>query len=390
MDGKRYKKSRFSSVFVHRMAPKVLVTLRKSKLLDIWPLLVNNETIKPKFSIRGCNEVALKLSVLDQSPISEGMSAEEALSNTVKLAQHVEKLGYERFWVSEHHDSTTLAGSSPEVLISYLAAKTEKIRLGSGGVMLTHYSPFKVAENFRVLEALNPNRIDLGIGRAPGGMPRATLALNNGQYRKVDRYSELIDELLTYLYDSLDESHPYYGLKASPVTQTVPEVWMLGSSLSSAELAAQKGLPYTFAQFINGEGGPEFTKEYRRKFRPSKYLSEPKNMVAVFAICGKTEEEAERIASSLDLTLLLLERGTTINGILSPEKAAQYSYDSLERKIVQENRKRMIIGDPKQIHDQLLRLSEEYETEEIMLVSITYSFEDRLRSYELIAEEVLK
>ncbi|MEK4951182.1 LLM class flavin-dependent oxidoreductase [Bacillus sp. FSL W8-1127] len=334
--------------------------------------------------------MALKLSVLDQSPISEGMTAEEALSNTVKLAQHVEKLGYERFWVSEHHDSTTLAGSSPEVLISYLAAKTKKIRLGSGGVMLTHYSPFKVAENFRVLEALNPKRIDLGIGRAPGGMPRATLALNNGQYRKVDRYSEQIDELLTYLYDSLDESHPYYGLKASPVTQTVPEVWMLGSSLSSAELAAQKGLPYTFAQFINGEGGPEFTKEYRRQFRPSKYLSEPKNMVAVFAICGETEEEAERIASSLDLTLLMLERGTPLNGTLSPEKAAQYSYDSLERKIVQENRKRMIIGDPKQIHDQLLRLSELYETEEIVLVSITYSFEDRLRSYELIAEEVLK
>jgi luciferase family oxidoreductase group 1 len=334
--------------------------------------------------------VALKLSVLDQSPISEGMSAEEALSNTVKLAQHVEKLGYKRFWVSEHHDTTTLAGSSPEVLISYLSAKTEKIRLGSGGVMLTHYSPFKVAENFRVLEGLNPNRIDLGIGRAPGGMPRATLALNNGQYRKVDRYSEQVDELLTYLYDSLDESHPYYGLQASPVIQTVPEVWMLGSSSSSAELAAQKGLPYTFAQFINGERGPQFSRIYRRQFRPSQYLREPKNMVAVFAICGKTEEEAERIASSLDLSLLMLQQGMRPKGTPSPEKAAQYKYSPFELKAIQENRKRMIVGDPKQIRDQLLRLSEEHETEEIMLVSITYSFEDRLRSYELIAEEVLK
>ena len=334
--------------------------------------------------------MALKLSVLDQSPISEGMSAEEALSNTVKLAQHVEKLGYKRFWVSEHHDTTTLVGSSPEVLISYLSAKTEKIRLGSGGVMLTHYSPFKVAENFRVLEGLNPNRIDLGIGRAPGGMPRATLALNNGQYRKVDRYSEQVDELLTYLYDSLDESHPYYGLQASPVIQTVPEVWMLGSSSSSAELAAQKGLPYTFAQFINGEGGPQFSRIYRRQFRPSQYLREPKNMVAVFAICGKTEEEAERIASSLDLSLLMLQQGMRPKGTPSPEKAAQYKYSPFELKAIQENRKRMIVGDPKQIRDQLLRLSEEHETEEIMLVSITYSFEDRLRSYELIAEEVLK
>lgn len=334
--------------------------------------------------------MALKLSVLDQSPISEGMSAEEALSNTVKLAQHVEKLGYKRFWVSEHHDTTTLAGSSPEVLISYLSAKTEKIRLGSGGVMLTHYSPFKVAENFRVLEGLNPNRIDLGIGRAPGGMPRATLALNNGQYRKVDRYSEQVDELLTYLYDSLDESHPYYGLQASPVIQTVPEVWMLGSSSSSAELAAQKGLPYTFAQFINGERGPQFSRIYRRQFRPSQYLREPKNMVAVFAICGKTEEEAERIASSLDLSLLMLQQGMRPKGTPSPEKAAQYKYSPFELKAIQENRKRMIVGDPKQIRDQLLRLSEEHETEEIMLVSITYSFEDRLRSYELIAEEVLK
>ncbi|MGF2617523.1 LLM class flavin-dependent oxidoreductase [Rossellomorea vietnamensis] len=333
--------------------------------------------------------MSLKLSVLDQSPIAEGMSPETALENTVKLAQHVEKLGFTRFWVSEHHDTTTLAGSSPEVLIAHLAAKTERIRVGSGGVMLPHYSAYKVAENFRVLEGLNPGRIDLGIGRAPGGMPRASLALNNGSYRDVDQYPEQIDDLLGYLTDERPESNPYEGLQASPIINTKPDVWMLGSSPSSALLAAEKGLPYTFAQFINGEEGPHYTNQYRKHFKPSKFLAQPQNMAAVFVICAETEEEAERVASSIDLSILMVEQGMRSNGTPSPEKAASYQYSSFEKARIKENRKRMVVGSPEKVKKQLLKLSEQYQTDEIMLVTITYDFEDKLKSFDLVADALL-
>ncbi|OXS56126.1 LLM class flavin-dependent oxidoreductase [Rossellomorea vietnamensis] len=331
----------------------------------------------------------LKLSVLDQSPIAEGMSPQEALNNTVELAKHTEKLGFERFWVSEHHDSTSLAGSSPEVLIAHLAQNTSRIRVGSGGVMLPHYSSYKVAENFRLLEGLNPNRIDLGLGRAPGGMPMATMALHDGKPRDVNRYPEQIDDLLGYLTDSLPDAHPYQGLTAAPMIKTMPEVWMLGSSPSSAMLAAQKGLPYTFAQFINGEGGPQYTQAYRNNFVPSEYLKEPKNIVAVFAICAETDEEAERVASSIDLSILMIEQGMRSNGTPSPEKAAAYQYTPFEAMRVRENRKRMVVGNPKKVKEKLLALSEQYQTDEIMLVSITYDFKDKLKSFELIANELL-
>ncbi|MBA4536893.1 LLM class flavin-dependent oxidoreductase [Bacillus aquiflavi] len=329
----------------------------------------------------------LALSVLDQSPVSEGMTQEEGLKNTVKLAQHVEKLGYRRFWVSEHHDTMSLAGSSPEVLVAHLAAKTTKIRVGSGGVMLPHYSSYKVAENFKVLAALNPNRIDLGIGRAPGGMPRATMALHDGRPRDVNRYPQQVDDLLDYLHHIERENHPFPGLKATPIIKDVPQVWMLGSSPSSALLAAEKGLPYTFAQFINGEGGVEYTKKYRKYFQPSPYLTEPKNIVAIFVICGETKEDAERIASSLDLSLLMIEQGMKSLGTPSPEKAAAYSYSPFELARVKENRKRMIVGDPKMVKEQIVALSEAYETDEVIIVSIMYDFHDKLKSFELIANE---
>jgi luciferase family oxidoreductase group 1 len=333
--------------------------------------------------------MSLKLSVLDQSPIAEGMRPEAALKNTVKLAQYVEKLGFTRFWVSEHHDTTSLAGSSPEVLIAHLAAKTEKIRVGSGGVMLPHYSPYKVAENFKVLEGLNPGRIDLGIGRAPGGMPIASMALNHGQHRDVNQYPEQIDDLMAYLTDNLPDTHPYQGLKASPLISTSPDLWMLGSSPSSAMLAAEKGLPYTFAQFINGEGGPQYTSHYRNNFQPSEFLDQPKNMVAVFVICADTDEEAERVASSIDLSILMIEQGMKSNGTPGPEKAAAYQYSPFERARITENRKRMVVGNPKKVKGKLLELSEQYETDEIMLVTITYDFEDKLKSFKLVADELL-
>ena len=333
--------------------------------------------------------MTLQLSILDQSPISEGESAEAALHNTVALIQAADKWGYKRFWVSEHHDSNSLAGSSPEVLIAYLAAKTKNIRVGSGGVMLTHYSPYKVAENFQVISGLAPGRVDLGVGRAPGGMPRATIALNGTRDRHVDKYPEKIQELLLYLHDDLPEDHLLYGLKASPKISIAPDVWLLGSSESSAKLAAKLGLPYNFALFINGDGGISYTKEYVEQFKPSKYFFQPKNIVTVFVICAESNEEAERVASSMELNWIMSEQGMESKGTPSPEKAAQYSYNRFELARLEENKKRMLVGNPKKIKEELYRISELYGTDEIMLVTITYDFKDKIKSFELIAKEIL-
>ncbi|MGZ0085642.1 LLM class flavin-dependent oxidoreductase [Caldibacillus thermoamylovorans] len=330
----------------------------------------------------------LELSVLDQSPIAEGTTAEEALANTVRLAQFVEELGYKRFWVSEHHDTSSLAGSSPEVLLGYIGAKTSRIRIGSGGVMLPHYSAYKVAENFHVLAGLAPGRVDLGVGRAPGGMPRATMALHDGKQRPINRYPEQIDELLGYLHDALPPVHPLYGVKAAPIVQSPPDVWLLGSSSETAKLAAEKGLPYVFAQFINGDGGEAAMRLYRERFAPSSYLDKPRSMVAVFAVCAESEEKAEWIAGSLDLALLMIEQGMAVNGIPAPEQAAAYRYSPYERQRVADNRRRMIVGSPARVKDELYRLSEAYETDEIMLVTITYDFHDKLTSFRLIAEAI--
>ncbi|HFK1730306.1 TPA: LLM class flavin-dependent oxidoreductase, partial [Bacillus cereus] len=272
----------------------------------------------------------IKLSVLDQSPISDGSTATQAFSHTVTLAQEVEKLGYTRFWVSEHHNSVSLAGSSPEILISHIAAKTERMRVGSGGVMLPHYSPYKVAENFRVLEALYPNRIDLGVGRAPGGMPIATRALQEGKMVSLDQYPEQIADVAMYLHDQVPENHHYANLKATPVIPTSPDMWLLGSSGESAKIAAQQGASFAFAQFINGYGGPEVMEAYQKQFQPSYLGDKPKSIVAIFVICGETNEEAEKIASSLDLSILLLEQGKRTTGTPSIGTAQNYSYSTYD------------------------------------------------------------
>ncbi|MDD8001352.1 LLM class flavin-dependent oxidoreductase [Bacillus cereus] len=327
----------------------------------------------------------IKLSVLDQSPISDGSTATQAFSHTVTLAQEVEKLGYTRFWVSEHHNSVSLAGSSPEILISHIAAKTERMRVGSGGVMLPHYSPYKVAENFRVLEALYPNRIDLGVGRAPGGMPIATRALQEGKMVSLDQYPEQIADVAMYLHDQVPENHHYANLKATPVIPTSPDMWLLGSSGESAKIAAQQGASFAFAQFINGYGGPEVMEAYQKQFQPSYLGDKPKSIVAIFVICGETNEEAEKIASSLDLSILLLEQGKRTTGTPSIETAQNYSYSTYDLFRIKENRQRMIVGDPSSVKEKIINLSKVYNTEEFMIVTITHRFEDKLNSYRLLA-----
>ncbi len=333
--------------------------------------------------------VVLRYSILDQSPVSEGSSPGEALKQTARLAQSAEKWGYTRFWVSEHHDAATLAGSSPEILISHLGAVTEKIRLGSGGVMLPHYSSFKIAENFKLLEALYPGRIDAGVGRAPGGMPRASLALNEGRARNIDRFPDQIDELSMYLNDAIPEDHMYHGMKATPLNESAPPIWILGSSMTSALLAAEKGLSYMFAHFINGEGGQDFTRTYRERFE-SAGDARPYVGFAIFVICQETEVEAERVASSLDLALSMGAQGMPSKGTPPPERALAYEYTKFEKLLVEENRRRMIVGTPGMVGDRLEALAEEYQADEVMLVSMAYDFNDKLKTFELVAEEMKK
>jgi luciferase family oxidoreductase group 1 len=331
----------------------------------------------------------ITLSVLDQSPISVGSSAAIALSNTARLAVEVEKMGYHRFWVSEHHYAKTLAGSSPEVLISHLAGQTSTLRIGSGGVMLPHYSAYKVAENFRLLEALYPNRIDLGLGRAPGGMPLATRALQEYKLKHgVDIYPEQLDDLIDYLHDSLDEKHRFADLVATPLIETVPEFWLLGSSGDSAILAAQRGAGFAFAQFINGDGGVDAMHGYLQRFQPSILGDKPRTMVAIFAVCAETEEEANQLASSLDLTILMREKGEKPpwEGTPSVEQAQVYPYSSSDRQRIQVSRNRMIVGNQAQVKAQIMKLSEDYQTNEFMIATITHDFQAKLNSYRLLAD----
>ncbi|WP_436664266.1 LLM class flavin-dependent oxidoreductase [Alicyclobacillus acidoterrestris] len=328
----------------------------------------------------------LKLSILDQSPISHGSDARVALQQTVQVAQLADRLGYHRLWVSEHHDAPTLAGSTPEILIAHLAAKTSRLRIGSGGVMLPHYSAYKVAENFRMLEALYPGRVDVGVGRAPGGMPRSTMALQEGKPRGAVDYMQQVADLRDYLTDALPEDHRFYGLTASPVIDTVPEMWLLGSSDGSAYVAAQQGTAFSFAHFINGEGGTAAMQMYRDRFVPSRLCASPETSVAIFAFCADTEKEADKLASVLDLSLVFLANGQRADGVPTIEMAQSYPYSRYELALVKENRKRMVVGDKVSVKQQIEALAQAYGTNEVILCTNTARLEDRLHSFELVAE----
>lgn len=330
--------------------------------------------------------VMLRLSVLDQTPVPEGKSAAEALQDTIELAKLTERLGYHRFWMSEHHSTKGLGHSSPEVMIAAVAAHTSTIRVGSGGVMLPHYSAYKVAENFRLLEALYPGRIDLGLGRAPGGMPVATRALQEGRMGGIDRYPQQVDDLLHYFGIAPQENHRFPGLIASPVIENAPEIWLLGSSGDSAGLAAEKGVSFSFAQFINGAGGAYAVKAYRDHFQPNVSGQASQAMVSIFAVCAETDEEAERLAASFDYQFLQLEQGRLSEGVVPPEKALAYPYTAVELMRVRENRKRVVVGSPETVKYELLRLADAYGTSEMMVATIVYDFEAKRRSYELLAD----
>jgi luciferase family oxidoreductase group 1 len=330
----------------------------------------------------------LTLSVVDQSPVRQGGTAADALRETIALAVATEKLGYKRFWVAEHHNLPGFAGTTPEIMIGQIAARTSTIRVGSGGVMLSHYSALKVAETFRVLESLYPGRIDLGIGRAPGSDPRTTAALAYpGGVRDISYFPEQVDDVIAYLADTLDPAHPFAGVHAGPTIETMPELWLLGSGVDSAHLAAERGLPFSYAHFfgIGVEHGPAIVESYRRRFHPSVYLSEPRVNIAVQVLCAETAEEAKRLASSRNLVRLRIITGRR-GGVPPVEEALAYPYTPQELAYLEHFSRTTVDGDPQQVKQKLQAIAELYQTTDLSIVTICYDFAARVRSYELVAE----
>jgi luciferase family oxidoreductase group 1 len=331
----------------------------------------------------------LVLSVVDQSPMREGGNAGEALRETIELAVAAESLGYNRYWVAEHHNLPNFAGTSPEMLIGQIAARTSVIRVGSGGVMLSHYSALKVAENFRILDALYPGRIDLGIGRAPGSDQLTAAALAYPSHpRGIEHFPQQVRDVLGYLSGGLDDHHPFAEVQAAPApSDTAPQVWLLGSRYESAYMAAQLGLPFAYAHFfgLGVQDGPAIVEGYRKSFQPSEHLSEPKVNVGVHVLCAETEEEALRLASSRNLGRLKSVTGRA-KGIPTVEEALSYPYRADELAFVQQYARNCVDGDPQQVKGQLGAITERYQTPDLSIVTICYSFQDRVRSYELVAK----
>lgn len=328
----------------------------------------------------------LKLSVLDQSPIRAGGTPADAIRETLELAELCDSLGYERYWIAEHHNSRGLASASPEILIGQVAARTQRIRVGSGGVMLTHYAPLKVAEQFRMLETLFPGRIDLGIGRAPGSDTKTARALASGHPQPgLEHYGEMLLDLYGFLSGDLPEDHPYHGIRAMPAGPTNPELWLLGSTAASGDYAAQLGFGFSFAHFITPEGGPLVAKRYREEFEPSPVLDAPQLSVGVSATVADTKEEAEHLSWSRWVSRVGWRTGRPL-GLLSPDDAKRIELTEPERDYVEYQRQNSIYGTPEEVLERLQALAGDYGTDELVLVTITHDFEARKRSYELLAK----
>ena len=346
--------------------------------------------------------MSLKLSILDQSPVHDsdsrlrGNDGADALRHTIELAQKAEEWGYHRFWVAEHHGSGRVMGSSPEVLVSHLLAHTSRIRVGSGGVMLQHYSPYKVAENFNVLASLAPGRVDLGIGRGPGGLPRSTAALRRGVLRQAQderdmTLAEKLDELRRFLHDELEPGHPLHGLQASPLPPRPPDLFLLGTTRSSGDMAAELAMPYVFALFLNNDED-EMAKAVRRyqdgfALRQAQDETEgdakPRTMLALPIIVADTDEEAAKHAAKIQVVRITLDSGRTLT-VGSVEAGEEFGKQSGEGYKITVRQAGVVHGAPESVRRQLLEVRQKYGADEIIAVTAIDSFEKRLRSFELL------
>ena len=325
----------------------------------------------------------LHLSVLDQSPVAAGSTGAQALRNTIDLARLADELGYHRYWLAEHHGTQMLAGASPEVLIGPVASATSRIRVGSGGVTMHHYSPRKVAESFSVLSGLYPGRIDLAVGRGMSGDAATTFALQRDRRQPApDDFADQLEELLAYLEERPPADRRLSGLAPLTGLPGRPEPWLLGSSLASATWAGQRGLPYAFGDFINPQGA-EMARLYREFFTGSAHLPAPRLAVAVSAVCAETDARAEELAASGRMCAAVARDGRSIP---VPPVEEAVTWLSKHEPANGANPRRSIVGSPDTVRLGIDQVAREYEAEEVILVTISHSHADRRRSYELIAE----
>lgn len=330
----------------------------------------------------------MKLSVIDQSPVPAGFTAADALRNTIDLARLADRLGYERYWIAEHHAIEALASPAPEILIARVAAETRGIRVGSGGVMLPHYSPLKVAEVFRMLHALYPDRIDLGLGRAPGGTALDSFALqrDRAQQRTVDDFPQQMVELLAFLNSDFPARHPFSRIRVSPDMPGMPDVWLLGSSLWSASAAAQFGLSYAFAHFIDPHPTRTALEHYFAHFKPSQNLSTPRAILALGVVCAETQAEAERLLMSPRLFRRRIRQGD-IRPIPTPEEAiAELGAEPRPAAGEFGEWPRYVVGTPDHVRDRLIDMASVLHVDALMIVTVVHDHRARMRSYELLAE----
>jgi luciferase family oxidoreductase group 1 len=329
-------------------------------------------------------DMALPLSVLDLSPVPEGTEPAQALRNTIDLAGAAERWGYRRHWLAEHHNTPGLASSAPEVMIGQVAAATSTIRVGAGGVMLPNHSPLRVAETFRVLEALYSGRIDLGIGRAPGTDGMTAIALRRTADLGAEDFPQQLAELLAYGGDGFPEDHPFRAVNAEPRTVALPPVWILGSSDYGARVAAALGLGFAFARHLNPRGAVDAMRDYRDGFRPSARLAEPHAILTVGAIAAESAGRAEHLAGSMALGVVRMRQGRP-GPLPSPEEAAAHEYTSWEQDQVRRYRRAQVLGDPGGVASEIARLAEETRADEVMVMTSVWDHAERLRSYELLA-----
>jgi luciferase family oxidoreductase group 1 len=333
----------------------------------------------------------LRLAVLDQSIATTGISHGEAINNTIALAQACEGFGYHRFWVSEHHSNPTIVGSAPEVLLAAIAMRTNTIRIGSAGVMLPHYSAYKVAEQFRILEALAPGRIDLGLGRAPGSDGRTAFALNPLANERPAQFPADVRDLMAWVSgEELPQGHRFRPVKAYPAGETAPEIWMLGSSDYGAQVAAHFGLPYAFAWFFtDGRGGAEAIRLYRENYRSSARFPEPIVGLCVWALAAETDEAARHHFASRARFKLLRDRGI-FQPLESPEVALAYDYSETERLLLARYVEDAMVGTAADVVDQICALGDSLGIDDMAIVTWTYDEQARHKSYRLIAEAFAK
>lgn len=330
----------------------------------------------------------MKLSVLDQAPVTKGNTAVDALHKAEELAILADELGYTRMWMAEHHGTDAYVSSAPEIIIARLAAKTKQIRLGTGGVMMMHYSPLKLAEVFKTLSAFSPGRIDFGVGRAPGGDQNAMYALVEGRQPMTHNMYEKFETALQLINDEIPIDDLYARTSAAPGRVTLPEAWMLGSSGSSAIETAKRGAGYSFAQFFNGQLSKGIVDAYRDNFLPSIYMEKPEVSVAYMVTTAATREEAEYQALPQDIARLLLNRGQ-MRQLLSPEDAQNFPLSEMDKMQIEENRKLHLVGNPQEVADRLQAEQAHFGFDEAMVVSIPHAQEKRLDVYRYLAKELL-